>query len=714
LAVLFACCREFVVPKPEERGPVIARGSWERRLGADGRRVLVLDDDPTGTQTVSDVEVMLRPSLPHYRRFFAGRDRAAYVLTNSRALPVEEAVALVLRIKAEAELAAAESAQEVAFVLRGDSTLRGHVFAEMDVFATEDSVGLFVPAFPEGGRTTVDGVHYLDSGDGRVPVARTEFARDTIFGYRSERLVDWVAEVGGGRGAVSVPLEELRRRGPEAVAQALLEASPGTVVLPDAETREDVEAIASGLLDAEEGGRRVVVRSGSTFAAIRAGLGAAEVWSVGLGARARVLVVCGSHTAAGSRQLEGLVSRTHDPVVVPTGELLDGGPGAIVPGLVRRLAHDLESNRLAILATERIRRPEHGDLAAGARVMAAVTAAVAGVADRCDAVISKGGITSAQVATDGLSALSARVRGQLEPGVSLWDLSLTDGRRLPYAVIPGNVGHDDTLLDVAAKFGVEARGTPRFQGWTIKPESPVAEITNKLMDYLLSGKIRPGERLPAERQLSQALGVGRSALREALKALNVLGLVDVRRGDGTYLKEADSPLLPQVIEWGLLLGEKRTMDLMEARQELEVILARLAAERRDEVTARKLRRLLERMKRAGTDYREFVEADVAFHLTLAEAAGNAILRDILSSIQSLLRTWITTVLRSAGNTGISYEEHVPIFEAVERGDPEAASIAMTEHMNGAATRLKKALTSAENVSGSSQGLTTRRTVAGER
>ena len=103
--------------------------------------------------------------------------------------------------------------------------------------------------------------------------------------------------------------------------------------------------------------------------------------------------------------------------------------------------------------------------------------------------------------------------------------------------------------------------------------------------------------MPSERQLAQAFGVGRSAMREALKSLTLLGLVEVRHGDGTYLKKADSALLPQVIEWGLLLGEQRTLDLVEARQKIEADIAGLAAARRDEADVAELRRLLERMER---------------------------------------------------------------------------------------------------------------------
>ncbi len=167
--------------------------AWTTRLQRDGRRVVILDDDPTGTQTVANVEVILRPSLEAYRCFFASSERAVYVLTNTRSLPVQEAITLITTIHTDIESVAQEYGQRVAFLLRGDSKLRGHVFAEIDALATHNSVSLFIPAFPEGGRVTLQGVHYIQDGHDRVPVAQMEFARDAIFGYQSERLVDWVA-----------------------------------------------------------------------------------------------------------------------------------------------------------------------------------------------------------------------------------------------------------------------------------------------------------------------------------------------------------------------------------------------------------------------------------------------------------------------------------------------------------------------------------------
>ena len=224
----------------------------------------------------------------------------------------------------------------------------------------------------------------------------------------------------------------------------------------------------------------------------------------------------------------------------------------------------------------------------------------------------------------------------------------------------------------------------------IRREPLATEIARRLVEFILSGQVEPGTRMPSERALAEAFGVGRSAMREALKALSLIGLIEVRQGDGTYLRKADSALLPELIEWGLLLGEQRTMDLVEARQEIEVIIAGLAARRRSEADLADLRTILARMG-AAPDVMAFVDADVQFHLRLADACGNSALRDIHASVQALLRTWITRVLTASGDSVPSYEEHIPIVAAIESGDPGAAQAAMAAHMSSAAGRLRTTL-----------------------
>jgi GntR family transcriptional repressor for pyruvate dehydrogenase complex len=221
---------------------------------------------------------------------------------------------------------------------------------------------------------------------------------------------------------------------------------------------------------------------------------------------------------------------------------------------------------------------------------------------------------------------------------------------------------------------------------------PTVEITRRLLDYLLSGDLKPGQKIPSERQLAEGLAVGRGALREAIKSLSLLGLLEQRIGDGTYLSRSSSDLLPQVIEWGLLLGEKRLDDLLEARYHLEVLLSGWAVERRTEEQLARLRELVAQMQAAGSDDMDgYVRADIAFHLQVAACSGNTVLADVLTNIQSLLQAWASRVIHTAGETHTSLAMHQPILAALEDGDPDAARRAMTLHMDRAVRRLRESM-----------------------
>ena len=222
-------------------------------------------------------------------------------------------------------------------------------------------------------------------------------------------------------------------------------------------------------------------------------------------------------------------------------------------------------------------------------------------------------------------------------------------------------------------------------------ETISTEIARRLLNYLLAGHLKPGDRIPSERKLAEALGVGRSVVREALKSLALLGLVEVRQGNGTFLKRADSDLLPDAIEWGLLLGEKRVKDLIEARRHLEVLMAGMAAERRSDADIEALRVQIRRMEKAGKHADRVIAADVEFHVRLWTAAGNAVLQQTLTSVRSLLQVWIERIYRAEVTPQRTISEHVPILDGIELGDAEAARAAMAVHMESAARRLEATL-----------------------
>jgi uncharacterized protein YgbK (DUF1537 family) len=428
-------------------------------------KTIVLDDDPTGTQSATGVSVLLESDADLLEAAL-GRADSVYVQTNSRALDEASAVAFVSRVKADGEEAARRLGEPVRFVLRGDSTLRGHVFAETEVFlggsdassggSTDAAVMLFVPAFPDGGRTTLGGVHRVRVGGAIVPAHETEYADDPVFPFSTGVLVDFVAEK-SSREAVPVSIEAVRSGG---LAEVLAAASPGSVVVPDAETDADIAAIAVAVDAATEAGTRIVVRSAAPLAAALAGVTSTGLLDVPLVAEPRpTLLVCGSHTAGATAQLAPIVDAWGTPSVVDTSQAL-GDPSAAGRRAAESLREQLEHRPLGIVTTERVRSTDHGTLDHGERVMTALTTAVREVLPAVDVVVSKGGITSAEVARTGIGASSARVLGQVLPGVSVWSMNAHDGREILYVVVPGNVGEADTLTRVLSALSLSLSLSP--------------------------------------------------------------------------------------------------------------------------------------------------------------------------------------------------------------------------------------------------------------
>lgn len=431
--------------------------TWQAEIAADDRIKVIVEDDPTGTQAASDVDVILRPDRAAFDRFFASTKRSTFVLADTRALSAQDASARVGDISRAVTAAADAAGRATTLILRGDSTLRGHVFAEADAVAP-DTPMLFVPAFLDAGRFTRDGVHYLRTPDGPVAVADTEFARDPLFAYRSSDFHGWVHEASRGRRhALTVPLARLRQHGPEAIAEALLGAGPEAVVIPDCVGHADVLAIAAGLIRAQRRGAKVVVRSAATLAAALAGLSARPLEYIDVPDPGRVLVVCGSFTSASTRQLRALDDLWRRRVELPATPH-EGDDEVLAGALRERIAEDGR----ALLSTER--SPGHAQVPAEPeRLMDGLVATVRRLAGDVDLIVAKGGVTSVRLATDALDATGARVHGQVLPGVAVWRLRTPEGER-PYVVVPGNVGDDDALRVILGRVRRESEAPPPRRG----------------------------------------------------------------------------------------------------------------------------------------------------------------------------------------------------------------------------------------------------------
>lgn len=224
-------------------------------------------------------------------------------------------------------------------------------------------------------------------------------------------------------------------------------------------------------------------------------------------------------------------------------------------------------------------------------------------------------------------------------------------------------------------------------GGSISSTTAVAEVSRRLLDYFTTGTIQPGDRLPPERQLATSMGVGRSAVREALAALELLGVVTVRPGSGTYLRGRASELLPQTLSWGMLIGAPKTRELIDVRHGLEVQAARQAAGSIDVEALEVLTGHLAEMESNKDSFDRFVAADMKFHQAIADAAGNSLLDDMLQSIRSLIRVWVERALNDAEHAQLTCDEHRAVLAAISTRDADRAAEAMSAHMDSAGARL---------------------------
>jgi Sugar-binding N-terminal domain/Nucleotide-binding C-terminal domain len=415
------------------------------------RPLVVLDDDPTGVQTLAGVRVLLAWDPPRLSAALEGRP-AVHLITNSRALPPEPARTLV-ESAARTALAGAPGAN---VILRGDSTLRGHLLEEYaglrDAVAPHGTPPLLlVPALPSAGRVTIAGTHMILADGRRVPLHETEYARDGVFAYGDARLLAWAEERSGGffRAAAGreLPLAELRERGPAAVAESLAAlAAAGTpaVLAPDAETAADLELIARGYA-AVVPQAQVLVRCAPAFAGVLAGTTAAGLVETPR-ASDGVLVVCGSYVPASTRQLARLARDLPGAFVeVDADALASAEPDAEIARAAGAASALLQADGIAVLATPRERSAATRTLEAGSRVASALARIAGAVEPRPGVVVAKGGITAAVTLRDGFGAQGAEVIGPVLPGVSRWRAGTLD-----YLVVPGNVGGDELLADVVA------------------------------------------------------------------------------------------------------------------------------------------------------------------------------------------------------------------------------------------------------------------------
>ena len=220
----------------------------------------------------------------------------------------------------------------------------------------------------------------------------------------------------------------------------------------------------------------------------------------------------------------------------------------------------------------------------------------------------------------------------------------------------------------------------------------ITELVNRLTVYfaddIISGRLKKGSRIESDRELARKMGVGRSAVRAALKVLSVLGMIDIRPGQGTFISQKESNVFTVPLSWSLFLSRPQVEDILQVRNLIEVGAARLAAMSHDEEALSKLYAHSYEIFNAydAGDHKRFLEADVAFHTSVAACSGNAVIFSMIETIRNLLKRVSQTGMVTDEQMTSIYNEHKEIFGAIMSKDPDEAGKAMYRHLKNSLVR----------------------------
>lgn len=445
----------------------------EGELSRERFKVIVLDDDPTGVQTVHGIHVYTDWSEKSIAEGFAEENRMFFILTNSRGMTQEETCAVHRDIAGRVLDASQQSGRPFVLIGRSDSTLRGHYPAETETLCGEiERQGglrfdgeILCPFFCEGGRFTLGNVHYVREGDMLVPAAMTEFAKDRTFGYAHSHLGRWCEEKTAGAYRAEemtyIPLEMLRAADADAVAGLLMGVTGFQKVVVNAAAYEDVMVFLAGYLRAARNGKRFLFRTAAAVPKLLGGVSDRPLLSrselVPDGITTGGIIIVGSHVQKTTDQLNALMRQMPDLVNLAfdvTRALESGGLEEEAARVSALADNAVRAGKTALVFTSRRRLDLEGvdkerQLLVSVRISDAVTSVVSSLTARPAFIVAKGGITSSDVGVKALGVRRALVMGQAAPGIPVWK---TDAGSkfpdMPYVIFPGNVGGVETLYEV--------------------------------------------------------------------------------------------------------------------------------------------------------------------------------------------------------------------------------------------------------------------------
>ena len=447
----------------------------EKEIKKNNKTFVVLDDDPTGVQTVHDVPVYTNWEKETLRQAFAEKNNLFFILTNSRGFTEEQTTKAHKEIADVVDEAAKEAGVEYVFVSRSDSTLRGHYPLETEILkenyeyhtGTTIDGEILCPFFKEGGRFTIDNIHYVKYGDELVSANETEFAKDQTFGYSSLTMPEYVAEKTDGKyhaeDVTCISLKDIRSMDIFKIEEALMQVKDFNKIIVNAVDYIDLKIFSIALYRAMNKGKLFMFRTAASLVKVMGG-----VTDQPLLERGQMIVketqnggviVVGSHTEKTTKQVEELKKLT-DIEFIELDATLVADEEAFEKEVQRCLRLEEEcikaGKTVCCYTTRSLIKADTGNKEDELRLSVKISDAVQSLVGRLEVipafVIAKGGITSSDVGTKALRVIKANVLGQIEPGIPVWQTGEESKFPMtPYIIFPGNVGEVTTLREAIEK-----------------------------------------------------------------------------------------------------------------------------------------------------------------------------------------------------------------------------------------------------------------------
>lgn len=440
-----------------------------KEIEANKQKIVVLDDDPTGVQTVHDISVYTHWTKEDIRSGFAESQKVFYILTNSRGMTAEETTKVHTEIAERVAEVSKETNIPYLIISRSDSTLRGHYPLEtallrksMEAHEITIDGEILCPFFKEGGRYTIGNVHYVKMGAELVPAAQTEFAKDRTFGYTKSAIPEYIEEKTAGEykaeNVICISLEDLRALNLESIENQLLAVKDFNKICVNAVDYCDVKVFAIALYRAMAKGKKFMFRSAAGLVKVLGGISDRPLLTrkdmVTLQNNNGGIVVVGSHTAKTTAQLSELLKLDCvEAVEFDSNLVLEGDEVfyAEVERCVKKEEEIIRAGKTAVCYTCRKLLEVENDtkesaLLRSVKISDGVQQLVGNLRITPAFVVAKGGITSSDVGTKALAVKKANVLGQIQPGIPVWQTG-EESRfpGTPYVIFPGNTGDENTL-----------------------------------------------------------------------------------------------------------------------------------------------------------------------------------------------------------------------------------------------------------------------------